>query len=99
MNQICAVSKHKSQVFLVLKEYKGCPMLNQTDFSDKLQWSVVALNYFYLSLSRQTITDMCCPDKLLQIHAVHFVFKCPVVLMSGTEIPLYIYMISCYFIL
>lgn len=66
MNQICAVSKHKSQVLLVLKEYKGCPMLNQTDFSDKLQcqflsWEVLLPLIIFISH---------CLDKRLQICVV-----------------------------
>lgn len=68
LHVLCKFCSRLLQVFLV-KEYKGCPMLNQNDFSDKiLHLHFLSLKVFfihqchetcfYLPLSRGMITNM-----------------------------------------
>lgn len=102
---LCKFCSRLLQVFLV-KEYKGCPMLNQNDFSDKIAiaFSVISKVFFihqchetcfYLPLSRGMITNML-SIQIVTNSCGTFLFRIvPQFLCLGLKY-LYIFMITCY---
>lgn len=87
------------------REYKGCPMLNQNDFSDKIAiaFSVIKSVFhtsihetcFYLPLSRGMITNML-SIQIVTNSCGTFLFRIvPQFLCLGLKY-LYIFMITCY---